>query len=80
MMIKLRMRMGRACSFHGEGEKCLQHFSWKTWIGRPRHRWEDNISMNVREIRWEGVDWMHLAQYGVWWHALLNIVMNLRVS
>jgi hypothetical protein len=34
----------------------------KTQLGRPRHRWEDNIRMDIWEIRWEGVDWMHLAQ------------------
>jgi len=27
-------------------------------LGRPRHRWEDNIRMDLREIRWEGVDWI----------------------
>jgi hypothetical protein len=31
-------------------------------LGRPRRRWEDNIRMDVREIVWEGVDWIHLAQ------------------
>jgi len=31
-------------------------------LGRPRHRGEDNIIMNLRNIRWEGVDWIHLAQ------------------
>jgi hypothetical protein len=30
-------------------------------IGRPRRRWEDNIRMNVREIGWEGMDWMRLT-------------------
>jgi hypothetical protein len=30
---------------------------------RPRRRWEDTIGMNLREIGWEGVDWIHLAQY-----------------
>jgi hypothetical protein len=30
-------------------------------IGRPRHRWEDNIRMDLREIGWEVVVWMHLA-------------------
>jgi hypothetical protein len=34
----------------------------KTSLGIPRHRWEDNIRMDLREIRWEGVDWIHLAQ------------------
>jgi hypothetical protein len=27
----------------------------------PSHRWEDSIRMNLREIGWEGVGWMHLA-------------------
>jgi hypothetical protein len=31
-------------------------------LGRPKHRWEDNIRRNLREIGWEVVDWMHLAQ------------------
>jgi hypothetical protein len=29
-------------------------------VGRPRSRWEDNIRMDITEIDWEGVDWMHL--------------------
>jgi hypothetical protein len=31
-------------------------------LERPRHRWKDNIRMDLREMRWEDVDWMHLAQ------------------
>jgi hypothetical protein len=31
-------------------------------IGRSRHRWEDNIRMNVREKGWDGEDWIHLTQ------------------
>jgi fatty-acid desaturase len=31
-------------------------------LGRSRHRWEDDIRMDVREIWWEGVDWMLLTQ------------------
>jgi hypothetical protein len=30
--------------------------------GRPKHRWNDNIRMDVREAEWEGMDWIHLAQ------------------
>jgi hypothetical protein len=29
---------------------------------RPRRRWEDNIRTDLMEVRWEGVDWMNLAQ------------------
>jgi hypothetical protein len=31
-------------------------------FGRPRRRWENNIRMDLREIGWEGVGWMHLVQ------------------
>jgi hypothetical protein len=31
-------------------------------LGRTRHRWKDNIRINLREIWWESVDWIHLAQ------------------
>jgi hypothetical protein len=31
-------------------------------LGRPRHRWADNIKMDLREIRWDSVDWINLVQ------------------
>jgi hypothetical protein len=34
-------------------------------LARPRCRWEENVRMNLGEIRWEGVDWMHPVQVGV---------------
>jgi hypothetical protein len=34
----------------------------KRRLGRPRRRWEDNIKMDLREIGWGGMDWIHLAQ------------------
>jgi hypothetical protein len=43
----------------------------------PRCRWEDNIRMNLRDMGWKGVDWMHLAQCRDQWQALVNMVMNL---
>jgi hypothetical protein len=51
----------------------------KRSLGRPRHRGEGNIRMDVREIGWEGVDWMHLAQDRDHWRPLVNTIMNLRV-
>jgi hypothetical protein len=48
-------------------------------LGRPRHRWEDNIKMGLREIGWDGVDWIDLAQDRDQWMALVNVVMSLRV-
>ena len=47
-------------------------------LGRLRLRWEDNIKMDLREVRGGG-DWMELAQDTDRWRALLNTVMNLRV-
>jgi hypothetical protein len=31
-------------------------------LGRPGRRWEGNIGMDLREIEWEAVDWIHMAQ------------------
>jgi hypothetical protein len=48
-------------------------------LGRPRGRWVDNIKMDLREIGWNGMDWMDLAQDRDKWRALVNTVMNLLV-
>jgi hypothetical protein len=48
-------------------------------LGRPRLRWEDNIKMDLREIRFGDVDWIHLAQNRDRWQALVNTGMNLQV-
>jgi hypothetical protein len=48
-------------------------------LGRPRHRWEDGIRMDLWEIGWGSVDWIQLAQNLDQWWALVNTVMNLRV-
>ena len=48
-------------------------------LGRPRRRWEDNIKMDLQELGGGG-DCMELAQDRDSWRALVNKVMNLRVS
>jgi hypothetical protein len=48
-------------------------------LGRPRRRWEDNIKMDLREIGFGDVDWIHWAQDRDRWWALVKMVMNLRV-
>jgi hypothetical protein len=48
-------------------------------LGIPRCRWEDNIKMDLREIWFGDVDWIHWAQDRDRWRALVNTVMNLRV-
>jgi hypothetical protein len=46
-------------------------------LERTRGRWEDHIIMDFREIRWEVLDLIHLAQDRGLWRALVNTVMNL---
>jgi hypothetical protein len=48
-------------------------------LGRPRHRWEDNIKIDLGEIGFGDVDWIHLARDGDTWQALVNTVINLWV-
>jgi hypothetical protein len=48
-------------------------------LGRPRHRWEDNTKMDLREIGIAGVNCIWLAQDRVQWRAFVNTVMNLRI-
>jgi len=48
-------------------------------LGRPRHRWEDNIKMDLQEVGCGGMDCIELAQDRDRWRALMNVVMNLWV-
>jgi hypothetical protein len=48
-------------------------------LGRPRHRWEGNSMMDLREVGCGCVDWMELTQDRDRWHGLVSAVMNLRV-
>jgi hypothetical protein len=48
-------------------------------LWRPRRRWEDNIQMDLQAVGW-GMDWFELAQDGDRWRALVNAVMNLRLT
>jgi hypothetical protein len=48
-------------------------------LGRPRRRWVDNIKMDLREVGWDGMDWIELAEDRKEWRALVKTVMNLRV-
>jgi hypothetical protein len=51
----------------------------KVPLGRPRHKWENNIKIYHRKIGLVGVDWFHPAQDRNQWQTLVNMVMNLRV-
>jgi len=68
-------RMGRGEMYTGFWWENLK----ETSLGRPRHRWEDNIKMDFWEVGCGGVDWIGLAEDRDRWQALVNAVMNLRV-
>jgi len=48
-------------------------------LGRPRHRWDDDINMDLQEVGCGGMDWIDLAQDRDRWWALVIVVMNLHV-
>ena len=65
------------------GDRRIEGFGGETSgekpLGRPRRRWENNIKIDLQEVRCGGMDWIELAQDGDRWRALVNAVMNLRV-
>ena len=60
--------------------------AYRVLVGKPeskrplgRHRWEDNIKMDLRELVCDTGDWIYLAQYRVQWRTYVRAEMNLRV-
>ena len=51
----------------------------KRSLGRPRHRWEDNIKLDLQEVGGGRGDWMELAQNREEWRALVGKVRNFGV-
>jgi hypothetical protein len=78
-----RMRWAGHVARMGEGRGVYRvlvgRSEGKRPLGRPRHRWEDNIKMDLREIGIDGANWIQLAQDRVQWWACVNTVMSLRV-
>jgi hypothetical protein len=58
--------MGRACNTNGEKRNVYRILvgkpDGKSPLGGPRHRWVDNIMMDLREIGRDGMDWIDLTQ------------------
>jgi hypothetical protein len=79
----MKDEMGGACGAHGGSEGAYNILvgrpEGRRPLGRPRHRWEDNIKRDLREIGFGDVDWIHWGQDRDRWWALVNTVMNLRV-
>jgi hypothetical protein len=75
--------VGGTCGTHGEGRGVYRVLvgrpESKRPLGKPRHRWEDTIKLDLREIRIDGENWIQLTQDRVQWRAFVNTVMNLRV-
>jgi hypothetical protein len=75
--------MGRACSTNGEKMNPYRIMMGKPEgmrpLGRLRHRWVNNIKIDLTEIEWGCIDWIDVAQNRDQWRALVNTVMNLRV-
>jgi hypothetical protein len=78
-----RMRWAGHVAHMGEGRGAYRILvgrpEGRRSLGRPRHRWEDNIKMDLQEVRWEGVDLIDMAQDRDRWRNVVNAVMNLRV-
>jgi hypothetical protein len=75
--------MGKTFSTHWEKRNAYKVLVGKPegerpW-GRPRLMLESNIKMDLREVGWGGMDWIHLAQDRDKWRSLVNMVMTLEV-
>jgi hypothetical protein len=79
MIKSRRMRWAGHVARLGETGNAYRVLVGKPEGKRPLGRWVDNIKMDLREIGWDGMDWIELAQDMDHWRALVNTVMNLRV-
>jgi hypothetical protein len=78
-----RMRLAGHVARMGEKRNTyrilMENPEGKKPLGRPRRRWVDNIKADLREIGWDGMNWIDLAQDRDQWRDLVKAVMNLRV-
>jgi hypothetical protein len=79
MIKSRRMRWAGHVAQMGEKRTLVGNPEGRRPLGRPRHRWVDNIKIDLREIGWEDMDWIDLAQDRDQWRVLVNTVMNLWV-
>ena len=75
--------MGRTCS-QDEGMRSSFKIltgkpTGKRPLRRPRCRWEDNIRIDLEEIRIDACNWVDIAQNRDYWRDLVNAALNLRV-
>jgi len=62
----------------GECRVLVRKPEGKRPLGRPRHKWKDNIKIGLMEVECGDMDWIELTQGKDRWRALVNAVMNLR--
>jgi hypothetical protein len=78
-----KMRWAGHVARMGEGREVYRVLVGKPEGKRPlersRRRWENGIRMDLRDINWGNVEWIHQAQDRDRWRAVVNAVMNLRV-
>jgi hypothetical protein len=78
----MRMRLAGHAASMGQNRNhniLVRKPKWKRPLGRATLRREDNIRMDVGDLGWEVVDWIHLVQDRYLWQAVVKTVMNLRI-
>jgi hypothetical protein len=72
--------MGRTCDMYWVEDKCVQCCGGECEGRRPlvrhRHRWEDNIKMDLIEIEWKIRYWIHLVEECSQWEVFVSTLMN----
>jgi hypothetical protein len=76
MIKSRRMRLAGHVARMGDKRNVYRILVGKRPLGRPRRRLVDNIKMDLREIGWDGMEWIDLSQDRDQWRALVNTVMN----
>lgn len=69
----------------GSGGACSKHraenvHKGENYLGKPRRKWENEISFEVKETGWKRVDWINRVQDMDEWRAVMSTVMNFRVQ
>jgi hypothetical protein len=84
----IRMITSRRMRWAGHVARMGERNAYRIFVDKPegrkplerlRRRWVDNIKMDLREIGWDDMDWINLAQNRDQWRGLLNTVMNVLV-
>jgi len=79
----MKNEIGKGCGLYGEKIYAYRVLVGKRegmrLLGRPGHRWEDNMKIDIEEMRLEAMDWIDLTLDRDSWRPLVNAVLNLQV-